>query len=202
MWSYIHTFFSGTLKFFFLFTPFFALSMFLCLTGAYTEQQKKRAANRIMISTFLLCVGLLFLGKQIFDLFGITLNAFRVGVGTILLLNGIGLVKGRIAEGESDPNRDITVVPMAIPVIVGPATIGAILVMGSDIKSVPDKLANLLGIAAASFCLWLMLYLATTVEKKLGQRGLEILSKITGLILASLAAQMMLMGLRDSIFTK
>ena len=90
---------------------------------------------------------------------------------------------------------------MAIPVVIGPATIGTILVLGSELKTLPEKMASLGSMALAAAVLWLMLYLSTTVERIIGKRGLGILSKITGLILASLAAQMMLTGLRNALFT-
>ena len=187
--------FSGCmLQFFFLFTPFFALSMFLCLTAEYPEKRKRLEATRIMLFSFLICEMLVFFGDQIFRILGININGFSIGVGLVLLLDGIALVKGRVAKGKSDPNRDIAVVPMAIPVIVGPATIGAIMVMGAEWKGMETKMFRSLSILAAAFMLWIMLFLSTKMEKWLGARGLQILSKITGLILASLAAQMMLTG--------
>lgn len=185
---------SYALQFFFLFTPFFALSMFLCLTAAYPERKKKIEATRIMVFSFLICEALVFFGEQIFAVLGINIHGFSIGVGLVLLLDGIALVKGRVAEGDSDPNRDIAVVPMAIPVIVGPATIGAIMVLGAEWKGFELKTMRSLSILAASFALWLMLFLSSKMEKWLGARGLQILSKITGLVLASLAAQMMLNG--------
>ena len=185
---------SHALQFFFLFTPFFALSMFLCLTADYTERKKKIEATRIMVFSFFICEALVFFGEQIFSVLGINIHGFSIGVGLVLLLDGIALVKGRVAEGDSDPDRDIAVVPMAIPVIVGPATIGAIMVMGAEWKGFELKLMRSLSILGASFALWLMLFLSSKMEKWLGARGLQILSKITGLVLASLAAQMMLNG--------
>lgn len=202
MYGYLTLFCHGTLKFFFLFTPFAALSMYLCLSSSYSEKRRKHTATRIMISAFLICVSLLFLGNEIFSLFGITLDAFRVGVGTILLLNGIGLVKGKDIKGESDPERDIAVVPMAMPVIVGPATIGTVLVMGSELENWAVKAVNISAMAAASLLLWAMLYAATHIKHAIGNRGLDILSKTTGLVLASLAAQMILTGVKDALVSK
>lgn len=199
--QYFQTFCSGTLKFFFLFTPFAALSWFLCLSSSYSESRRKRTATHIMITAFLLCVALLYIGNEVFSVFGITLDAFRVGVGTILFLNGIELVKGTNVNGKSDPNRDIAVVPMAIPVIVGPATIGAVLVMGSELETAAIKAVNISAIFAASVVLWAMLYFSTGMKRKIGSRGLDILSKTTGLVLASLAAQMIMTGIKNTLFT-
>ena len=148
-----------------------------------------------MRAAFVISVILLFLGQSIFSVFGITLNAFRAGVGVILLLSGIGLVKGRAVDAQPNPDDDIAIVPMAIPVVVGPATIGTVLVLGTELETVVAKVACVLSIAAASTTLWAMLYLSTALERRFGRRIFEILSKITGLVLSSLAAQLILSGI-------
>lgn len=185
---------ANALKFFFLYTPFFALSMFLCITEDMEERERRRLSGRIMLATLLICLVLLFLGHAIFSIFGITLDAFRVGVGTILLLSAIGLAKGKTVEAPTDKDDDIAIVPMAIPVIVGPATIGTILVLGTELATPLAKAACILAMAAACAALWAMLYLATSLERRFGRRVFAILSRITGLILASLASQLILSG--------
>lgn len=190
----------NTVKFFFLYTPFFALSMYLCLTSDYTDQKRRQLSGRVIRAAFIISVILLFIGNAIFSIFGVTLDAFRVGVGTVLLLSGIGLVKGRTVEANVPPDEDISVVPMALPVIVGPATIGTILVMGTELKNIAEKLSCVAAMATALSAIWLMLYLANTLEEKFGRRILEILSKITGLILASLAAQIILTGVKGFLY--
>ena len=192
-----HVFATNALKLFFLFTPFFALSMFLCLTAERTDAERRRVAGQALGAAFLICVILLFLGKALFTIFGVTLNAFRAGVGTILLLSGIGLVKGRPVEAKVQPDDDIAIVPMALPVIVGPATIGAVMVMGTELRTAVEKFACVLAMAAAATALWAMLCLATALERRFGRRVFEVLSKVTGLILSALAAQLILGGVRD-----
>ena len=184
----------NALKFFFLYTPFFALSMFLCITEEHTEAERRRLSGRIMFAAFVISVILLFLGRAIFSVFGITLDAFRAGVGVILLLNGIGLVKGRVVDAQPNPDDDIAIVPMAIPVVVGPATIGTVLVLGNELKTFVEKAACVLSIATACATIWAMLFLSTALERRFGRRIFEILSKITGLVLSSLAAQLILSG--------
>lgn len=189
-----HFFVAVWLKFFFLFTPFFALSMFLSMTGDYTEPRRRRLAVMISAAVAALCIGLLFLGNQIFAVFGITLNAFRVGVGALLFLSAINLVQGKKAAPDANQEADIAVVPLAMPVIVGPATTGTLLVMGAGMKDLTERLVGSLALLAAVVCLGVMLLLATAIERGIGHRGLNILSKLTGIILAALAAQMMMDG--------
>ena len=190
------------LKFFFLFTPFFALSMFLSMTGDYTEKRRRRLAVMISAAVAALCIGLLFLGNQIFAVFGITLNAFRIGVGTLLFLSAVSLVQGRKSSPDANEEADIAVVPLAMPVIVGPATTGTLLVMGAGLNGVTEKVVGSLALLAAVVCLGVMLLLATAIERGIGHRGLNILSKLTGIILAALAAQMIMDGVLGFLSVK
>jgi len=187
-------FVSVWMKLFFLFTPFFALSMFLSMTGDYTEKRRKRLAVMISIAVAALCLCLLFLGNQLFALFGITLNAFRIGVGALLFLSAVNLVQGRKTPPEANAEADIAVVPLAMPVIVGPATIGTLLVMGAGLVEVTEKMIGCLALLFAVVCLGIMLLLATAIERGIGYHGLNILSKLTGVVLAALAAQMVMDG--------
>jgi len=188
-------FVSVWMKLFFLFTPFFALSMFLSMTGDYTEKRRKRLAVMISIAVAALCLCLLFLGNQIFALFGITLNAFRIGVGALLFLSAVNLVQGRKTPPEANAEADIAVVPLAMPIIVGPATIGTLLVMGAGLVEVTEKMIGCLALLFAVVCLGVMLLLATAIERGIGYHGLNILSKLTGVVLAALAAQMVMDGI-------
>jgi multiple antibiotic resistance protein len=191
----LHFFVTVWLKFFFLFTPFFALSMFLSMTGDYTESRRRRLAMMISVAVAMLCIGLLFLGNQLFTLFGITLNAFRIGVGSLLFLSAINLVQGRKAPSEDNQEADIAVVPLAMPVIVGPATTGTLLVMGAGLSDISQKVVGCLALLFAVVCLGVMLLLGTAIKRGIGHSGLNILSKLTGLILAALAAQMIMDGI-------
>ena len=197
----LHFFVTVWLKFFFLFTPFFALSMFLSMTGDYTEKRRRKLAVMISVAVAALCIGLLFLGNQIFAIFGITLNAFRIGVGALLFLSAVSLVQGRKASPDANQEADIAVVPLAMPVIVGPATTGTLLVMGAGLSGVMEKAVGCLALLLAVLCVGVMLLLATAIERGIGHRGLNILSKLTGIILAALAAQMIMDGILG-FFTK
>lgn len=195
MHEHLQLFVNVWLKFFFIFTPFFALSMFLSMTGDYTEGRRRKLAIRISVAVAALCIGLLFLGNQIFALFGITLNAFRIGVGTLLFLSAVSLVQGRKSPADNDQEADIAVVPLAMPVIVGPATTGTLLVMGAGLGNVTEKVVGCLALLFAVACVGVMLLLGTAIERGVGHRGLNILSKLTGIILAALAAQMIMDGI-------
>ena len=93
---------------------------------------------------------------------------------------------------------DVAVVPLAIPTIIGPATIGAILVAGAELKG-QELFYGIVGMLLALSALLILLRLSAKIEKILGSTGLNILSKITGLILAAMAAQLIFTGIKSSL---
>jgi len=190
-------FFNVFIKFFFLLTPFFALSAFLSMTADKPEKQRKALALKITFSVCIACFVLFFFGTYIFLLFGITIDAFRVGAGGLLFITSVGLVQGKQADHHQHKNDDIVVVPLSIPIIAGPATIGAILVMSGEVSGLYMKTLSLVALFAAIFCVGIILFLAASIERILKRRGIIILSKLTGLILAALAAQMVFTGVRS-----
>src|SRR4030042_1730135 len=104
-------FVSVWVKFFFLFTPFFALSMFLSMTKGYAEVQRRKLAMQVSGAVGVFCLALFFFGNIIFSLFGITLDSFRVGAGALLFLSAVGLVQANLAVTKPSPEEDIAVVP-------------------------------------------------------------------------------------------
>ena len=179
-------------KFFFLFTPFFALSMFLAMTAEKDEAERRVLAHRVAFATIVIAGLLLFFGQVIFDLFGITVDAFRIGAGILLLLTAISLMNPKVVvtkEGE-----DISVVPLAMPVIVGPASCGAIMVTSAELHTIGAKLMGFAALAVALIFIWVILLLGTWFERQLGKRGISILMRLTALILAALSAQMVMTG--------
>ncbi len=191
------------LKFLFLLTPFFVLSMFLSMTQGWEVRQKRSLAIQVGVAAFSACAILLFFGRFIFEAFDITLDAFRIGGGSLLFLSAVGLVNSNVSDKKNpamEPSSrvsHIAVVPLAIPVTVGPGTIGAMLVIGAESAGFHAQLVSLGAMAAALVFLTSLLLAATWVEQKLGRNVLMILSKITGLILAAMAAQMIFTGIRN-----
>lgn len=188
---------STWIKFFFLFAPFFVMSMFLALTRGQSASERRQVANKSIIAALAIALVLMFFGSGLFELLGITLDAFRIGSGILLFMSAISLVKdGTRNHATGMPNEerdDVSVVPLAVPTIIGPATIGTILVYGAEFKGW-DLVIGVMGLTGALLTLAVILYCSSLIEKILGRTGLNILSKITGLILAAMAAQIFMGG--------
>ena len=197
MLIYISDLISVSLKFFFLLTPFFVLSMFLSVTKDFSAGQRKNLALKVSAAALITCLVILLFGRWIFYVFGITLNAFRIGGGALLFLSAIQLVNGaaeKVRNKSSSPDTDIAVVPLAIPVTVGPATTGALMIIGADATSIPALLLYAGGLVIAHTALLFILRGSNFIERILKHQGIVILSKLTGLILAALAAEMIFAG--------
>lgn len=185
------------LKLLLILTPFFVLSVFLSMTHGFGESKRRHIAVKVTLAVIVVSFGLFFFGRYLFDLFGITLDAFRIGAGAVLFLSALSLIRGAGDEAPVEDALDIAVVPLAIPVTVGPATIGALLVMGAGMKSLPEQMVACAALLSAALSVGALLVLSSAVERVIGRRGLVILTKLTGLFLAALAAQICFTGIRN-----
>jgi len=195
----IRFFISVWIKLFFVLTPFFVLTMFLSMTKGMSENRRRVISLRVLGAVIVISFALFFFGRPMFNVFGITLDSFRVGAGVLLFLSALSLVRGPETPATTDAEGDIAVVPLAIPITVGPATTGALLVMGAELQGAWPKVLGCAGLLMALICIGVMLFLAASVERIIGKRGITILSKLTGLILSALAAQMIFTGARNLI---
>jgi len=196
---HLSAFFAIYVKFFFIMTPFFVTTIFLSMTKGLDESDKKRLAIKVTFAISITCLIILFFGKYIFELFGITLDAFRIGAGALLFLTAVDLVQKDI-NAEPSCKTDIlkhAVVPLAIPVTVGPGTVGALMIMGADMTSIEDLLLGSSALLCAIFSIGLLLYLSGHIEKLIGRTGLIVFSKVTGLVLAALSAQLIFTGIKN-----
>jgi multiple antibiotic resistance protein len=184
---------SQGLKFFFLFTPFFAVSMFLAMTSERNDHERRNLACRVAVATVVISVLLLFFGRSIFSVFGITIDAFRIGAGLLLFQTAVSLMNPK--EIQPAGGEDISVVPLAMPVIVGPASCGALMVEGASLQGVKERIVALAALLTALFAVWVILLSAAFIERKLGHRGISILMRLTALVLAALSAQMVMTGI-------
>ena len=189
----------NSVKFFFLLTPFAGLATYLALTKQDSTREKHRIAIRATTSVWIASLILLFAGQSIFDTMGITLDAFRIGAGAMLFLSGVALQQPSQMADSRDPNEDVAMVPLAIPVLLGPATIGTIMVVGAESSMSLHSLSVVISLTLATIFVGILLWTGSWLEKKLGNLTINALSKLSGLILASLAAQMIITGLRSAL---
>ncbi len=170
--------------------------MFLLLSGDMDRQARSHCAIRTSIAITVICFAVYFFGNLVFKVLGITVPAFQVGAGTLLFLTSIHMVTGKRSEMALNKDEDFSVVPLAIPMIVGPGTIGTLLVLGMEISSTQEKIVAASAILLAVAMISLFLFLAVPIGRLLGQKGLQMMMKLTGLILTAIATQIIFTGVR------
>jgi len=174
------------------------LSIFLGITKDYQPVRRRAFALRSISAVAAICFVVYFFGTAIFSLFGITLDSFRIGAGALLFINAVNLVQGRMPTPTAGED-DSAIVPFAMPIIVGPAVIGVLFVLGAEVSSVEQRIIGLGAVGLAIGCLGGLLLAATRLEQIIGNAQLRIISKITGLILAAMSAQMIFAGIKNII---
>ena len=185
------------LKMLVLYSPFFVLSCFISLTRGYTVKERKKLAWKVALGTLVASALLYLFGQAIFNVFGITIDAFRIGAGTVLFISALGMAQGKPAVQADNVQQDVTIVPLTIPLTVGPGTIGAMLVMGAGHVQWEDKFTALFAIAIAAATVGAILYLSDRIERILGDQGLQIVSRLMGLFVCALAAQIIFTGVKN-----
>ena len=189
-------FFAVFVKFFFILTPFFIIAVFLAITENETVEVRHALAVRITIAVVIISLILFFAGMTIFTTLGITVDAFRIGAGALLFLSGVSLVNGKLELPAAKRSiMDLAVVPLAIPVTLGPGSVGALVVMSTETTSLTPRLLTALAIVVASLAVGVLLYLSAEIKRLIGRSGISMLSKLTGLILAALSSHMMFTGI-------
>lgn len=182
--------------------PFFVLSTYIAITRRWEDSVRRKLAIKVMIASICMSVIVYLGGDFIFSLFGINIHSFRIGTGVILLLTAIQLSTG--GDSASKVSADVTpsdvmIVPLTTPVIVGPAILGAIVVMAAEAHSIGTRIADLTGITAAMLLVGFILYISSTVERLVTKQGISVMTKISGLILSAIAAQMIMTGVKAFI---
>ena len=182
-----------SIKLYALMTPPAVLSAFISGTKEYGKKQKVTVAFKTSTAIFIIGVVLYLFGSNLFELFGFTLDAFRIGSGVLLMLTAVALMNDDGSQVHTKREGDISVVPLAIPLGMGPASIGAVMVMGASAEDLHEMLVGVFSLllAAAAF---LLLCLADGVARVLRRTGIAVLSKLTGLLLAAIAAQVIFTG--------
>ncbi len=192
-------------KLFLLMTPFFILSVFVSYCDGMDSKPRRQLALRTGFAVICAATVIYLFGKIIFECLGISLNAFRIGAGLVLMLNGIDMVRSSLPKNRSQDSdgSDPAVVPLAIPTTVGPGTIGTLLVMGATAAGRAADMAvsrwlffavELILVILSGAGIAAVLYYSDAINRVLKDKGVRILSKLTGMYIVALAAQIIFDG--------
>ncbi len=192
---------------FFLVDPFAAIPSFLAITSNADAARRKRMARKAALTCFIVLTSFALAGQLIFRMFGITLPAFEIAGGLILLLIGLDMLQAKRsptqeATGDTEEataKEDAGIVPLGIPMLAGPGAISSVMVLVGPVPSLWHwQMGAILGaIAFTCFVSYWVLAGAGRVRAMMGETGIRILVRIMGLLLVALAMQFFVNGLTD-----
>ncbi len=190
---------------FFLVDPFAALPTFLAVTEGADPLRRRRMAWKASLTAWLFLSAFAVGGQYIFRMFGITLPAFEIAGGVILLLIGLDMLEAkRSATQESSGDtvaaaskEDAGIVPLGIPMLAGPGSITSVMVLVGQAQTRWQMIAILASIFITAVVCYLVLGNSDKVARVLGDTGIRILVRIMGLLLVALAVQYFVNGMVD-----
>ncbi len=185
--------------------PVGIMPVFVSLTGHMTPEEKRKTATTANIAVaIILCISLL-AGQVLLDMFSISLDSFRVAGGLLLLSIAFSMMSGKLGEDKQNKQEkteyvsreQIGVVPLAMPLMAGPGAISSTIVYGARYPSMFDTVGISITIGLFCFCSWLLFRSAPLIVRFLGQTGINVITRIMGLILGALGIEFIANGLRN-----
>lgn len=184
--------------------PFAAVPVFLVLTKNYTDAERGRIAKIASLTVLIVLVAASLSGEAMLQVMGTSLASFRVGGGIVLLLMALAMLRGQTdsvrttpdEKAEAEDRRTIAVVPLAIPLLAGPGSISSVIIEMHRSDTQYHGLLVIASIAMVCLLLWLVLRMASTIGRLLGNIGLNIINRLFGLILAAIAVEIMANGFK------
>jgi multiple antibiotic resistance protein len=179
--------------------PAGSVPLFLAMTRDYEPGRRNRAAwQAVAVAALIIAVFALF-GQQILTYLGITVASLQAAGGLLLLVIALDLLKGEVAGLSGDSQVNIAFVPLGTPLLAGPGAIAAIMVFIRQADSLDQRLGVALGLAGVLAVLWLTLRFAGLLQRVLGQAGIELVTRISGLLLTAIAVQLVVDAVREFI---
>lgn len=187
--------------------PLAIVPFFIHYTQGFSNEQRKRTVVTASLSAFVVIAASALLGQQILAFFSISIASFQVGGGMLLLISSMNMLNAQPAEAKPNTHEmedgaekaamgaSIAVVPLTIPLLTGPATISTVVIYAQKAQTLL-QLATLVGYGvvigvATAICF----SLADPIARVLGKTGINVMTRLMGLILAALAVEVMADGL-------
>jgi multiple antibiotic resistance protein len=182
--------------------PVHAVPLYLAMVGTPTAETTQRVASVASLTVLIALLAALLGGEQLLALFGITIFAFQVGGGVLILMMAMSMLQGQVSPAKSTPAetaeaahwKSIAVVPLGIPILAGAGSLSTVIVFAHHARGSEQWLALIVGIVVNSALTYLFLIMSTRLYQWLGQTGVNVVSRLMGMILVAMAVQFMANG--------
>ncbi|MGD1076507.1 MAG: YchE family NAAT transporter [Thermodesulfovibrionales bacterium] len=183
--------------------PLGAVPVFISLTNGLSVQKRSRIVRTTSIAVAVVLVVATLIGKSLLNFFGISIASFKVGGGILLMLMAVSMMQGKQSQTrqtpeeaeEAEDKESIAVVPIAIPLLAGPGAISTVIIYAhASFQAVHITLILLISLTVA-LVTWGALNVATPISRMLGKTGINIATRLMGLLLAAIAVEFIVGGL-------
>ena len=185
--------------------PIGVLPFYIHFTQGFSRGQRQRTIRVASLSAFIVIAVSALAGLRIIEFFGISLASFQVGGGMLLLISSLQMLNAQPAESRSsdlvegsdkaDAGDSIAIVPLTIPLLTGPATISTMVIYAEKTRHWWE-IAVLVGYGVViGLAVWISFALAGRIARVLGKTGINVMTRLMGLVLAALAVEVMSEGL-------
>lgn len=182
--------------------PFGYVPIFLSLTSGDSEELRRKMVRKACATAFLVLTISTFIGQQVLSFFGISIPALQISGGLILLIIGFEMMKilpvverlSQKEETEAERKEDISIVPLAIPMLSGPASIASVIVLSSRTQSLADYPVIISSILVTLLITYFVLRSSSRLIKIIGVTGLNVMTRVMGLLLCAIAIQYVING--------
>jgi multiple antibiotic resistance protein len=190
----------------FIVDPFAVIPTFLAMTVRDSPAQRRVLARRGAWTCAITLIAFALGGSMIFKIFGITIGAFKIAGGVLIGLNALDMVQARqskqretpVEKAEGIQKDDIGIMPLGVPMLAGPGAISTVMVLALGAKAPAATAMVYVSILLTALITYLVLAGASMVERRLGQTGMRILTRLMGLVLSAIAVQFIIDGIKLS----
>jgi multiple antibiotic resistance protein len=183
--------------------PFGCVPLFVAITDGDTQEAKRRAARRASLVAGFTLAAFAVSGGLIFRLLGVSVGAFRIAGGVLLFLLAVDMLRAQRSRQRTTPEEeeegvnkpDVSVFPLGIPMLAGPGATSTVMVLVSRAHNAFEYVIVLVAIVATLLVAYWVLRGASTVSRRLGHTGMNVLERVMGLVLAAVAVQFVVDGI-------
>lgn len=182
--------------------PFGGIPVFFTMTSSWTARERRWTAVKTGLWVFAILVTFLFFGRFVLNFFGISLPVLKIAGGLIVANTAWGMVTShaRITPEESDEaldKEDISLTPLAMPLMSGPGAIGVVMALAADVDSTASYIGMAIGIAAIALSVILFFWMGGPLVRRLGPNAVGAINKIFGFLILAIAVQLVWDGIAD-----
>ena len=192
-----------TIALFAIVSPLGALPMFITATRGWSKQERAKTARTVALTVFIVLVISAFFGDMILDFFGISIPSFQVGGGILLMLIAIAMMHGKQSGARQTPEEAqdleerevIAIVPLSIPLLAGPGAMSSMILSAQQHPTLIGHASLVIPAFIVALIVWVVLQLADGITHFLGNIGINIITRLMGLILTAMAVEFIAHGL-------